>query len=427
MAKFTGKKMLFVGHGTQVSENIEWFKERGAYTIYVDHIFPIRNPLKKKTDEYHAMNIRDFEKVVKYAKDNNIDAIITSHSEESYNYERKLNEAIGNKYFFNETQWFNFVDKGNFRKLCQKYNVSSPKTYFIGSKEELNNNILNTLPFPIIVKPCDNAGAVGISVIKKKEDLNKGIRKAFKNSKKKRIIIEELLVGDEFLFTYVVQDGVCKLVSTVDKFMHKEHDEISLVPEVMRYPSQYTDLVLNTEDKNIKNMILSEGLVNCQIFFQGIARNNKLYIFESSLRIEGSASYFVNEHYNKQSFQDFWDDYQLKIKSSYDVLKDDPYLCGHKTLMYISNIRNGIIKSIEIPNDFKTDNKIYRVYLGRFPHEIIKSKNPVDHTLMGMRIEADNMEEAIEKIRYYQNNTKVIDIFNKDMMTKSFDLTSILK
>lgn len=85
----------------------------------------------------------------------------------------------------------NVIDKKNTMKICEEYNIPSPKTVFSENPEEE----IDKLKFPVVVKPRTACGSIGFSIINTHEDLKKYL-KTYDNSN-----------GPIFIQEYIPQNG----------------------------------------------------------------------------------------------------------------------------------------------------------------------------------------------------------------------------
>ncbi|MDL2310545.1 D-alanine--D-alanine ligase [Peptostreptococcaceae bacterium OttesenSCG-928-C18] len=93
------------------------------------------------------------------------------------------------------------MDKAITNQLFEENNIPQAK-YKILSKESYNPNdkvsiskFIEYLGLPIYVKPCNAGSSIGVTCVKKEEDIYKAIDTAFNYDSK--ILLEEAIVGDE--------------------------------------------------------------------------------------------------------------------------------------------------------------------------------------------------------------------------------------
>lgn len=75
-----------------------------------------------------------------------------------------------------------------------KYRLLVQNTFDKDNEDEINS-IIDYLGLPLYVKPCNSGSSIGVTQVKKKEDIYEAIEFAFKYDPK--ILLEEGIVGDE--------------------------------------------------------------------------------------------------------------------------------------------------------------------------------------------------------------------------------------
>ena len=85
------------------------------------------------------------------------------------------------------------MDKIKTKKITESYNISTPEYKIFNNKKDIN---ISDIKLPCVVKPNLAGSSVGVSIPETKEELEKGINKAFKENDE--IFIEDFIDGDEY-------------------------------------------------------------------------------------------------------------------------------------------------------------------------------------------------------------------------------------
>ena len=100
---------------------------------------------------------------------------------------------------------------------------------------------LSDLQFPLIVKPTDRSGSLGVQKVERKEDLEAAIRNAKELSLAGEVIVEEYIEGREISVEMISQDGRHHALQITDKvttgaphFVELEHHQPSSLPALMQ-------------------------------------------------------------------------------------------------------------------------------------------------------------------------------------------------
>ena len=87
------------------------------------------------------------------------------------------------------------MDKITSKRLFMQEKILTPKFIIVGNQKINSKEIINKVGLPCVTKPSNSGSSVGISIIKNKKDIKRGIKKAWKEDNK--VIIEEYIKGKE--------------------------------------------------------------------------------------------------------------------------------------------------------------------------------------------------------------------------------------
>ncbi len=113
----------------------------------------------------------------------------------------------------------NASDKVIMRSCFDAAGVPSPQ-YIEVTTNTIDSDIMqfvNTINYPIVVKPCDNMGARGCRLVQTKQELFEAIDDAIRYSKTGRAIVEEYMDGPEFSIDALVYNGEVTITGFADR------------------------------------------------------------------------------------------------------------------------------------------------------------------------------------------------------------------
>lgn len=197
------KKLLFLGGAHHQINAIYNAKKKGIYTICFDNLES--NPGHIIANESKIISTTHTDKILDYLSTNEIDGIM------SYGSDVALPSLahICEKYQFcglTNKQAATFSNKNNFRYFLESNNLNSIKFIKLTSDSENTKNQLHkkiieaNLKFPLIIKPADRSGGLGISILNNIDDLHEILRTSFQHSLSNEIIIEEYLESMDYQF-----------------------------------------------------------------------------------------------------------------------------------------------------------------------------------------------------------------------------------
>lgn len=210
------KKIMILGASILQLPAIMQAKKMGIEVIAVD-----MNPNAigfKYADKTLVISTIDVKSVLKAAKEENIDGIMTLASDMPMRTVAVVAKELG-LVGIDETTALRATDKAVMRKCLMDNNVPIPKFFKVSSKQEYERAV-KQFETKFIVKPADNSGSRGIFLVDNLSD-EKLIDQAYLYSKEYSrngdIVVEEYMTGDEVSVETLSIDGVCHVVQITDK------------------------------------------------------------------------------------------------------------------------------------------------------------------------------------------------------------------
>ncbi|MBQ1733415.1 MAG: ATP-grasp domain-containing protein [Lachnospiraceae bacterium] len=207
------KKVLIIGASILQLPAIRKAKELGYYVGVADY-----NPNAigiPEADEYFNVSTIDIDGVVKVAKEFQPNGIMTLATDMPMRAVAKACEACGLPGITFETA-IKATDKGEMIKAFEAAGVEHPWYYIVPSSEELKS-IIDSVTYPCIIKPTDNAGSRGVVLCYSREALENEYEYAQRESRSGTVIIEEYLQGPEFSVEVMVVDREPHVLQITDK------------------------------------------------------------------------------------------------------------------------------------------------------------------------------------------------------------------
>lgn len=343
MENIGGKKLLVLAAGPNNISLIKRAQGYGAHVIvtdmYTDHKV---SPGKDIADEYWDISWSDIDTLEKKCREEGVDGVCTGYSEFTVESQILLCERLGLPCYLTMEQLDVTRDKLKFKNTCRKYGVPVVKEY--GSIEEVDE-------FPVIVKPVDRAGSIGISVATDKASLQRAFAYAMEMSVCKKVIIEKYIAGTKIDLYYEIIDGEIILVSTSDTINATENGYDKVVQSAWLFPSKHHNLLVEKTDEVIRRMLAGLGIKNGYIFISGFVDGDDIVFFETGFRLCGGHLY---EYLERKGMINNLDIFILHaLTGSTKSLKKDTFVneslkCVNLNIYAKSGIVNEVYGSEEI-------------------------------------------------------------------------------
>lgn len=210
------KKLLMLGGGFLQKYVIRKAKTLGYYVLCLD-----ADPNAVRfaiADEHAVINIVDEEACLAYARDKQVDGVLTAATDFSVLTMSRIAEELhlpGINYQSAKV----IKNKALVRKRLFEANADDTGiSYEIDSVDDIAD-ILPKIKFPVMMKPVDGSGSRGASKVEKTEDFVKAAVFAMNGSITHRAVAEPFIEGKEYGVESFVDNGVIHVLGVMQKDM----------------------------------------------------------------------------------------------------------------------------------------------------------------------------------------------------------------
>ena len=280
--KLNGKKLLILAGGPQLVSLVKRAQELGVYTVVTDYYDHITSPAKDIADEAWDISWEDIDTLEKKCREEQIDGITTGYSESPVEYCIQLCERLGFPCYCTHYQLDFTRDKRLFKKVCRENGVPTVKEY---------NSIEDVDEYPVIVKPTDRAGSIGVGIANNKDELTRVYQYAMEQSYCKDVIIEKYITGTKIDVYYEIRNGKITFLSSDDVIMASNNGTERVVQSCWVLPSRNQIAIKKKTDIAIRRLLKSLKIQNGYIFISGFDNDGDFIFFETGFRLCGGHLY----------------------------------------------------------------------------------------------------------------------------------------
>ena len=306
----TKKRVFMLGAGFMQGIAIRAARALGCTVVAADG-----NPsavCAAEADEFVCIDLKDTARLIDYARylqqNGGLDAVFTAATDFSAAV-AAIAAACGLRGHTLEAA-LNATDKVRMRECFRKAGVPSPAFIELTAADlaapadrlEARGNVrysdlgaatADTLErrlgelagrFPLVVKPVDNMGARGCSLVKNLSELRKAAATALQYSRSGRAIVEEYIEGSEFSIEGLIFGGRLYITALADRHIFFPPYFIEMGHTI---PSECTqdiaDEVISVFERGVHALGLTDGAVKGDI----LVRNGKAFVGEIAARLSG--------------------------------------------------------------------------------------------------------------------------------------------
>lgn len=417
-----GKKLLIIGGETSITNIVKEAKAMGVYTIVAERGTDVKKlPAKAIADEAWDMDYSDMDALAKKCREAGVDGVFTGYSEGKLYYAAKLSQRLGTPFYATAEQVDITRNKRSFKKLCMQYGISVPHEYSATGK--MTEEEKKGIRYPVIVKPADYGGRIGISICYEESQLDQALAEAEANSITHTVVVEEYITGLELSAIYTIADGEYSLSIINDKYLSQESKQYALCDAAVT-PSKYYNRFMETVDPKIKDFLRGIGIRNGIAVFQLIANDERITAFEMALRLNGGNDWKVVEQCNGINYMRMLIHFTLTGSMGDTLRKDDPTFKNEYISTYIVYAHGGRIGCLDY-SEIEGMNGLMDISKYAYVGKEISEEGTTRQRVLSFKIRAASLKALAEKIIYIQDHLRVEDENGKNMLFRRFDTSRI--
>lgn len=418
MKEFEGKKLLILGGNPETTPLVEVANSMGVKTIVTSG--RSTDPAKKVAWKAFDVDGMDVGGIIDLAKEEHVDGVLVGVADILVPSYCKVCKELDFPCYATEEIVNVFSFKDTFKETCEKYGVHGIPEYKLGDE----------IKYPVMVKPVDNGGSVGMTVCYNDDELTKAIDKALENSHKKKYLIERYMQTIDCGLYYTFKDGYCSVSCVYDGHTTDEQPGCARINLGGTYPSKYIDDYFKNVHENVVKMFSDIGIKNGVLLLQAFYEDGNFYVHDTGFRLQGEA-----QHLLMKAIHGF-DQRELLIRfaltgseGDIDLKKeDDVYLRGKYAATDWFLLKEGEIGRIEgldeVCQDHRVVENIQRLYEGDVvPREWVGTEKQV---MTRLYLVCDTKEELAETLKKCNDRIKVYDKNGNNMLLKHFDVDEAL-
>lgn len=333
-------KVMVIAGGDWQIELVKKLKSMGHYVI-CSNLYE-ESPAFKYADACEVANVLDKDKNLEIARRYKPDAVVSDQSDIAVPTVAYLNEQLGLKGIGVELANI-FTDKTLMRNQCKNAKLPVPDFKVCKSEEDVFEMLEKHKK--IIIKPIDSQSSRGVYTITNTEELHEKFQDTLSYSnRRKEILAEEYIGGDEFTIDGLVVNGIHYPLCISIKEMYEQNPNVSKVQTyTYSHPKYDYDLLRKTNKKLIEDIGIPFGLTHSEYkYYKG-----QYYLIEAGARGGGS-----NLSGKIVPFMSEVDNYEYLIKQALGESVDEEKMKKHSlpqnkcVVMRFFDFGEGIVKKV---------------------------------------------------------------------------------
>lgn len=407
-------KLLILGATYSEISVIERAKAKGIYTIVTDNNTDYsKSPAKIVADEAWDISWSDIDTLYFKSKASGINGVIAGFSEFRVENMIKLCAKLELPCPLTIEQLDITRDKIQFKSLCRQYGILGVPEFKYG----------DDIHFPVIIKPVDRAGSIGINVVYDRKDFEECYQYALSLSPSKNVIIEKYIDdGVKFDVYYFVINGKVTLLGTSDTVMCKGTEAAPIMQKAWTFPSSYEDKFVKEVDTRLRNMLKGLGIKNGYVTISAFYWNEQFYFFEAGFRLSGEHSFNYYQAFSGTNYIDLLIDYSLGIELKQELSE----AIGNQHHSVILNFfgKNGRVKVINLPELDNCKSVISSNFYIKENEQILNATNVLKKIAM-YTLYSSEPSQILNDIEYINSHLSIENENNESLIYEKVKISSL--
>lgn len=280
------KKLAIIGASYLQKPLVEKAKEMGLYTLCF--AWEEGAVCKELVDEFYPISIIEKEAILMVCQNRHIDGICTIASDvaaPTVAYIASKMGLVGNSY----ECALRANNKFQMREAFMQVGIDCPKYTIVqqgDSTKSLSDKLMKiSLELPLIVKPTDRSGSLGVCKIDNWRDIDIAIEQAIHYSFKREAIVEEFIEGREISVEFISYKGKHYPLQITDKVTTEAPHFVELAHhQPAELSKEMFDKVYNITETALTSLEITNGASHSEY---KITEEGRIVIMEVGARMGG--------------------------------------------------------------------------------------------------------------------------------------------
>ena len=263
-------------------------KGRGYRTVLVDYLED--PPAKRVADEHVRESTLNREAVLEIARAHSASLVISVSLDQPIPVVAYVSEQLGLPTMLSSQVAHSVTDKRAMKKVMLDAGIPTP---WFTTTRDAGFVPPESLKFPVVVKPVDGTGSLGVSMVAKHARLAEALQHALKHSASKEAIVEEFKAGLEMSVDCIVIEGKPQILLRRERHSLWTADKAAPQCFATLAPANLDYLSQEKLESLVEEVVAAFGLDTCPLLIQAVVGGDGQFsVLEIAARLGGGPSAF---------------------------------------------------------------------------------------------------------------------------------------
>lgn len=371
--------------------------------------------IHKVSDEQCVVDCTDPDVMLPLLKEKKIDGVFLCTSEKVIRACSKYLHEAKMPFYTTLQQWDTLMNKKTFKEYAKQFGISTAPAYDLDEIERTVSE--HKVSFPVVVKPSDSCGSVGISICNNIEEIRNAVRSATQHSLSNTVICEKYLADDGAFFQFEVwiRDGKAFFPYVKQRIFYDRVGTSPKQPFIDIAPAFCIELIKKYYYKQIEALFRDIGVNNGHCWFQGIIDDGIPYLFDTGFRLGGGKDYSVTKKEKGIDLIECYIRFALTGQFGANLERlEAPF--AHSYAVISVGLKNGLIKEIHGIDEIRNKDYVYDYYQYYQEGQVMTRCGIYAQALCRIYIQADNITELKRDVAEVMNLIEVKNEYGESII-----------
>lgn len=356
-----GKRLLVLGSKPIIADIVRKAQSMGVTVGVTDYIPYAKAEGKKVADESYDISLSDIQGVTNLIREKKYDGVLTGFTDSYLKYYLEICRASNVPCYGSEHSFAIATSKTQFKAACRASGcLTIPGSVACTFKDA--RTIIQSLDYPVILKPSDNSGSRGVARCNSEEQLKASYDYAVSFSSSGEVIVEKFMDCDSIGVSYFIVNGEAYLTSVCDRSECSSKSGKSWMAGSLTYPSKYTKRYVAEADKAARRLLRVNGFSSGMISLMAFVDDKGFYFCEMCFRPSGGHHYiFIKDQTGNDELASLIEYALTGSNYSFDPQKATPFFQEQCAMGKILGITGRKLHSVRGLDIVRQDNRMLAI------------------------------------------------------------------
>ena len=277
------KALVLCGGVPQIAL-LKKLRERGITTVLADMNEKVK--AREFADIFYPVSTLDVDGIERVAREERVDFLISVCADQVLQVVAEVSERLSLPCYLDFATAVNVSKKSYMKKIFRESGVPTSLHLVMN---ELDEDRIAELRYPIIVKPNDSYSSRGVKKVFNIEELRSAFLQAKSISRTSTVIVEEFVGGEEITVDVYVEEGVAKILTMSKSEKISGNDRFVIYRTVN--PANLSDRINEMIADTAQRIADGFGLKNSPMLIQLITDGERISVIEFCARTGGGIKF----------------------------------------------------------------------------------------------------------------------------------------